>query len=272
MTANRRAELQRKLAMKPVEKPPAGLSTRIKSDIPKELRFNAENERRRFTHNVRLSLAAAASVVVVIATAYLALQETKIHTDLERSKPAAAASRDVMTPATPVVAPQAVKVAETQIAQKPQSKEQRARKQQEPEKAKVDAVAGAGTAALAYSPEVAADAAQNVAAAPAAARIAAQAPPVPTPPVPANEVKSEVVTRSPVSGKLLVASPTAVMDAAKEPAREENVKKWKDVSPETKIQILKEELARGADPEEVARVAREAGLNEFADSIDKKQH
>ena len=60
-----------------------------------------------------------------------------------------------------------------------------------------------------------------------------------------------------------------VLDAGSAP----NVKltSWRDTSRETKIQILKEELARGAEPGEVARVAREAGLNDFADSIEKKQ-
>jgi len=61
MTANRRADLQRKLAMKPVEKPPAGLATRLKKDIPTELRFNAELERKRFGRSVQLSMAVAAS-------------------------------------------------------------------------------------------------------------------------------------------------------------------------------------------------------------------
>jgi hypothetical protein len=62
--------------------------------------------------------------------------------------------------------------------------------------------------------------------------------------------------KSPISGN--------VMGVAGAP-----VVPWKDASRETKIKILKEELARGADPKEVARVAREAGLNEFADSLEK---
>ena len=70
-----------------------------------------------------------------------------------------------------------------------------------------------------------------------------------------EEAKSEM-TRSPISGNVMgVAGGTVVP--------------WKDASRETKIKILKEELAHGADPKEVARVAREAGLSEFADSIEK---
>ena len=76
MNADRRANLQRKLAVVSVPKPPAGLAAKIKSDIPKELRFSAERERARLAQSVRLSMAVAASVIVIIATAYLALQVT----------------------------------------------------------------------------------------------------------------------------------------------------------------------------------------------------
>jgi hypothetical protein len=36
------------------------------------------------------------------------------------------------------------------------------------------------------------------------------------------------------------------------------------------LKILEAELAAGADKKTVARVAREAGLTEFADSIEKR--
>ncbi|HKO00450.1 MAG TPA: hypothetical protein VJ032_02085 [Thermoanaerobaculia bacterium] len=74
MNANRKADLQRKLALAPVPKPPAGLAERIKTEIPKELRFDAARERERLSHSVRFSIAVAASVIVVISSAYLALQ------------------------------------------------------------------------------------------------------------------------------------------------------------------------------------------------------
>lgn len=71
---SRRAELQRKLELKAVPKPPADLAQRIKNDIPKELRFNAEDERERFGNSIAANMGVAASIVVLIATAFLALR------------------------------------------------------------------------------------------------------------------------------------------------------------------------------------------------------
>jgi len=87
-------------------------------------------------------------------------------------------------------------------------------------------------------------------------------------PAAANAVKEEVTT-SPISGKVMAREGTRVLDATS--LKDVKLTAWKDTSRETKIQILKAELARGAEPGEVARVAREAGLDEFADSIEKKQ-
>ena len=70
-------------------------------------------------------------------------------------------------------------------------------------------------------------------------------------------------------GKVMTSEGMRVLDSASAP--KSKLTSWRDTSRETKIRILKEELARGAEPGEVARVAREAGLNEFADSIEKKQ-
>jgi len=258
MTANRRAELQRKLAVAPVEKPPAGLASRIKNEIPKDLRFNAEGERKRFGQSVRISMAVAASVIVVIATAYLGLRITSTTPTVEQAKPSSAVSRDR-------VSPPAQEIAIAEPKKDVQIIKHRARKQQAPV---VPAIAAAPPPPPAdegpsFAREVAAaDEARNAAASKSA--VAAGAP--------AAASKTEA-TRSPISGKVMVVS-GGVLDAvaqAQAPAREEALKKWKDVSAEAKIQILKEELARGAEPGEVARVAREAGLNEFADSIEKKQ-
>ena len=62
MTTNRRAEIQRRLSLAPVPKPPAGLADRIKDDIPKELRFDAEKERARLRQGVAFNLRVAASI------------------------------------------------------------------------------------------------------------------------------------------------------------------------------------------------------------------
>jgi hypothetical protein len=73
MTANRRAELQRKLGMVPVPKPPAGLAERIKSDIPKELMVDADKERRRLRQAVSFNVRVAASIILLVSSVYLAL-------------------------------------------------------------------------------------------------------------------------------------------------------------------------------------------------------
>ena len=62
MTLNRKAELQRRLAMAPVATPPAGLADRIKADIPENLRFAPERgtePRKSMIFNLRI----AASIV-----------------------------------------------------------------------------------------------------------------------------------------------------------------------------------------------------------------
>lgn len=95
MKANRKADLQRKLALAPVPKPPAGLAERIKKDIPKDLRFDLEKDRERLSHSIGFSLRVAASILLVISTAYLSVNL------LSRSKqasapPAASIASDTM--------------------------------------------------------------------------------------------------------------------------------------------------------------------------------
>src|SRR5689334_18747581 len=68
MNSKRKAELQRKLSLHAVPRPPAGLAERIKADIPQYLQPEPERARfrRAFTgFNLRL----AASVLLVITTA-----------------------------------------------------------------------------------------------------------------------------------------------------------------------------------------------------------
>lgn len=251
MNADRRAALQRKLAVAPVPKPPAGLAARIKNEIPKELRFSAERERARLAQSVRFSVAVAASVIVVIASAYLALDVTT------RSKVEPASAPLTRAPLrqlpTPKLQPPAAAPEPQQIAQKAPM---RARgKKLDEKRAETSAESGA----VAFSPPpapAAADAMSKVAATAAA------------PAATGNAVKEEI-TISPISGKAMAREGTRVQDAAS--MQNAKLTSWKDTSRETKIEILKAELARGAEPGEVARVAREAGLNEFADSIEKKQ-
>ena len=73
MTAKRKAELQRKLALAPLPKPPAGLAERIKRDIPKPLLVDAEKERFRLRQSVAFNIRVAASIILLVSSVYLAL-------------------------------------------------------------------------------------------------------------------------------------------------------------------------------------------------------
>src|SRR5438552_1589888 len=73
MTRNRKADLQRKLTMAPVAKPPAGLADRIKRDIPQQFAFQAENERTQSRKSAMFNLRIAASIILLVSSLYLAL-------------------------------------------------------------------------------------------------------------------------------------------------------------------------------------------------------
>jgi hypothetical protein len=72
MTQKRKAELQRKLSMAPVAKPPSDLSEKIKADIP--LYLDAEQERRRLSSSIGFSLRVAASVILLVTSVFLSIQ------------------------------------------------------------------------------------------------------------------------------------------------------------------------------------------------------
>ena len=66
MNSKRKADLQRKLALAPVPRPPAGLAERIKNDIPDYLKPDAE--RRRVTSTLSFNLRIAAALLVVLSS------------------------------------------------------------------------------------------------------------------------------------------------------------------------------------------------------------
>lgn len=70
MNSKRRAELQRKLSMGAIPRPPADLAGRIKADIPKYL----EPERSRFTPSLAFSMRIAASLILLITTAVVTIR------------------------------------------------------------------------------------------------------------------------------------------------------------------------------------------------------
>src|SRR5438270_8376821 len=111
MNANRKADLQRKLAMAPLPKPPAGLVERIKKEIPKELRFNIDKERERLSNSMMFTMRVAASILILILSAFLGIRFIT-RFDEEEVRPAALNQMRRQAPATATVA----KAAETQAA------------------------------------------------------------------------------------------------------------------------------------------------------------
>ena len=74
MNSDRRANLQRKLTLTPVPKPPAGLADKIKGEIPKHLLIDTEQERRRLSQSVAFSMRVAASILILVSSLYVGLQ------------------------------------------------------------------------------------------------------------------------------------------------------------------------------------------------------
>ena len=72
MTTKRKAELQRRLSMASVPKPPAGLADRIKSDIPDLL--GTTRERQRLSSSIAFNMRVAASIILLISSAYLCVR------------------------------------------------------------------------------------------------------------------------------------------------------------------------------------------------------
>lgn len=73
MRPNRKADLQRKLTLVSIPKPPIGLAERIKTDIPKHLPTSTEADRRRLSSAVAFNMRVAASVLLLIGSLFFAL-------------------------------------------------------------------------------------------------------------------------------------------------------------------------------------------------------
>jgi hypothetical protein len=107
-----------------VPKPPAGLADRIKREIPKQLAFDAEKERRRFSQSVNFNLRVAASILLMISSVYLCIEllsrRVQENAAMERAEkilnsPEATSS---MTPVAKAAPPPAVAARTTQPARK----------------------------------------------------------------------------------------------------------------------------------------------------------
>ncbi len=272
MNANRKADLQRKLTLVPVPKPPAGLAERIKTEIPKHLRFSAERERERLSKSVAFNIRVAASILILISCAYLAMQVLSRVDQESPQKPtnAIALKRELPSAAPP---PPAVAAAPQQPVPKKLAARTRAKKQS------VDRIAVTAAA----PPPPATPPVAAMAEAPAPAREEAKMRPAATGALSGitardqmnksvAQVESEATT-SPISGKVMQRRGDQVEIYARAADEQKGMKlvAWKDASPETKTAILKAELAAGGDPKAIAAAARAAGLDELADSIEKKK-
>src|SRR6185369_3795176 len=109
MSPNRKADLQRKLSIAPIPKPPADLAERIKSDIPQHLLVDVRKERERLSRSIAFNLRVAASVILLIGSVYLALH-VMTKTEMDRTS--------IEVPANVVVAqkPQAPPAAPARVA------------------------------------------------------------------------------------------------------------------------------------------------------------
>lgn len=189
MNSKRKADLQRKLALAPVPRPPAGLAERIKNDIPDYLKPDAERRRVASTLSFNLRVAAALLVVLssVLAAVYLLEPEDQMRsiaavdrqgpTQVFAEREAAAATDEVrveITQAAPAATPAA-----NQPAQPAALQLARAADRAEPPKEEVDAGLAGGTVAVAElappPPPPVATAPPPAEAAPAAAPIAQSA-------------------------------------------------------------------------------------------------
>ena len=102
MNQNRKAELQRKLSMTSVPKPPAGLSERLKADIPENL-MSVERDRTRLWRSTAFSMRVAASIIVLVTSVYLALHlVSHTETKIESAPPSMIARRTPAAPAAEV--------------------------------------------------------------------------------------------------------------------------------------------------------------------------
>lgn len=73
MTQKRKAELQRKLSMAPLPKPPSDLGDRIKAGIPQDL-LSTQRERERFSRSLAFNLRVAASVILLVTSVFFAIR------------------------------------------------------------------------------------------------------------------------------------------------------------------------------------------------------
>ncbi len=309
MNANRKADLQRKLALAPVPKPPVGLAERIKREIPKQLRFNADQERQQLSKSVAFNLRVAASILLLVGSAYLALYLLTRVDQQERPAAIAAARRAPAVAAEPAASPAPpppAKLGKNKPKRQVLIAEAKEEKQEDaaapPPPAAIEAVS------VTRAAKVHSAALNGIELRDQGLDRFARAVPVRE-----SEVRLEQeITRSPVSGKTMLrvsidkgadisdvdleiigarrlatdsATSVYVMEESSAKIRlhyrqdyaektiERNVRDvvaWPAASRRTKAAVLAAEWARGGDRGAIIRAAREAGLDELADAVEKR--
>ncbi|HEX2836440.1 MAG TPA: von Willebrand factor type A domain-containing protein [Thermoanaerobaculia bacterium] len=105
MNPKRRAELQRRLSINAVPRPPAGLAERIKADIPQYL--HAEPAPQRFRRSFAFNMRIAASVLLVVMTAIVTVHLMSPGAEQQIAATSTAAPRNVAPSAKMAQAQQA---------------------------------------------------------------------------------------------------------------------------------------------------------------------
>jgi len=214
MSPNRKAELQRKLAMAPIPKPPAGLADRIKSEIPKHLLVDTEKERRRLSQAVYFNMRVAASILLLISSVYLALHVlSRSESRHEMAAPVAAKEKAAaqIAAAQPAASAPAPKPAAPQLAAAREQERQAAAPRERDEANDRVIVAEGKTEQLAAEPRRDAAAAGGAAppATTAPTAVAQAAPPAPMPPPAAPAPAPEEYGYATVSKSSVVAEARA---------------------------------------------------------------
>lgn len=100
MNSNRKADIQRRLALASVPKPPEGLADRIKADIPKYLKATG-NDRQRHSRSISLNLRVAASFLLLISAVFTAVQLMSPEEEMQSMKTVATATYSPASPSLP---------------------------------------------------------------------------------------------------------------------------------------------------------------------------
>jgi hypothetical protein len=96
MNANKKADLQRRLTLASVPKPPEGLAERIKREIPDHFAAGQKEDRNRLASSIAFNMRVAASILLLISSVYVGFRLLSPGYDLQKQ----AAAPALVPPAT----------------------------------------------------------------------------------------------------------------------------------------------------------------------------